>query len=610
MRENRREPAPENFRDLVQNAPEVVMLTDADASVLYVNGAVTGVLGYEPEDMVGDDLAGYVHPSEKARLFAPAAEKPRVRLPAGGALEFRMRHADGSWRRVEAVAACPSDDGGHEKALYIRDASGRDDRAELERRASEDPLTGLANRGLFMVRLEHAMARNARQQTPVAVLFLDVDDLKAVNDTLGHKAGDRLLVAIGRRLRACTRPGDTAARLGGDEFTVLVEDASGRANPVRLAERLLGTLTEPIALGDHTVFVSVSIGVAMSSPGLHEAESLLHAADTAMYRAKRAGKGRYEVFDDETSGPLVSPLGLETELRRALDRSEFELHYRPVVSLETGEVVAMEAAARWNHSELGLLPPDVFVPVAEKNDLVVPIGRWLLETACAQAKEWRAAGLGSRTSVGVNLSAAQLAQPDLTEVVADTLRKTGYAASGLVLQISESTIEDTRRVEETLGALEALGVRLAIDGFGTGFSSLSNLANLPVHALKVDRSFVGLLDGRRDKTLPIVSATLGIARALGIATVADGVETREQASMLREIGCDAGQGSYFSAPLPFGAACEFLGARGRGGDPRTGRRYADPVPTAAPQRRFAEGWTDGEGREHPGEKHRDPGRPR
>lgn len=588
------------------------MLTDADASVLYVNGAVTGVLGYEPEDMVGGDLAGYVHPSEKAGLLAPAAEKPRVRLPAGGALEFRMRHADGSWRQVEAVAACPSDDGlgGYEKALYIRDASGRDDRAELERRASEDPLTGLANRGLFMVRLEHAMARNARQQTPVAVLFLDVDDLKAINDTLGHKAGDRLLVAIGRRLRACTRPGDTAARLGGDEFTVLVEDASGRANAVRLAERLLGTLTEPIALGDHTVFVSVSIGVAMSSPGLHEAENLLHAADTAMYRAKREGKGRYEVFDDETSGALISRLGLETELWRALERSEFELHYRPVVYLKTDEVVGMEAVVRWNHPESGLLLPDAFIPVAEKNDLMIPIGRWLLETACAHAKEWRAAGLGSWTSLGVNLSAAQLAQPDLTGVVAHVLRKTGYPASGLVLEITESMIEDTRHVEETLGALEALDVRLAIDGFGTGFSSLSNLANLPIHALKVDRSFVDLLDGRRDKTLPIVSATLGIARTLGIATVADGVETREQASMLREIGCDAGQGSYFSGPLPFGAACEFLGARERRGYIEKGRRYAGPVSAAESPRKAAAGWTDGEGRERPGEKRRDEGRPR
>ena len=611
LRGRHREPDVDDFRDIVQNAPEVVMITDADASVRYVNGAVTEVLGYQPEDMVGEDLAGYLHPSEKDRVFPDAAGTPQGHSPAAGALEFRMRHANGSWRRVEAVSG-PSNDGQaeYQKALYIRDVSGRDGRAELERRASEDPLTGLANRGLFMARLEHAMARNARHQRPVAVLFLDVDNLKAVNDTLGHKAGDRLLVAIGRRLRACTRPGDTAARLGGDEFTVLVEDASGRANPVRLADRLLGTLREPVALDGHTVFVSVSIGVAVSSPDLHEAESLLHAADTAMYRAKRGGKGRYDVFADEGSGKLLSRFGLENELWRALERSEFEVYYQPVVSLKTGEVAGMEALVRWAHPELGLLPPDAFVPLAEKNDLMIPIGRWLLEKACEQAREWRDAGLGARTSVGVNLSTRQLGQPNLTELVADILRKTGYPASGLVLEITESMLVDTRHVEETLRTLEALGVRLAIDGFGTGFSSLSNLANLPVHALNIDRSFVDMLDGRPDKAGPIVSATLGIARALDIATVAEGVKTREQACMLREMGCASGQGPYFSEPLPPDAVREFLAPRERRGGVRKVRRHAGPKAVGAQRGKTPAGRTNVGEREHPEEDHHDAGRPR
>ena len=600
LRGRHREPGPEAFRDVVQKAPEIVILTDAADSVYYVNDAVTGVLGYKPEDMVGDDLAGYLHPSEKDKL-----------PPAAGALEFRMRHADGSWRRVEAVSG-PSNDGRarYEKALYIRDASGRDGRAELERRASEDPLTGLANRGLFMARLEHAMARNARQQGPVAVLFLDVDNLKAVNDALGHKAGDRLLVAIGRRLRACTRLGDTAARLGGDEFTVLVEDASGRANPIRLAERFLGTLREPVELNGHTVFVSVSVGVAVSSPDLHEAESLLHAADTAMYRAKREGKGRYGVFAEGASGKLLSRFGLETELWRALERSEFEVYYRPVVSLKTGEVTGMEALVRWNHPELGLLPPDSFVPLAEKNDLMTPIGRWLLEEACAQAREWRDAGSGAGPSVCVNLSARQLAQPDLPEVVADVLRKTGHVSSDLVLEISESMFVDPRPLKETLGTLEVLGVRLAIGGFGTGFSSLSNLANLPVHALKVDRSFVGMLDGRRDRAGPIVSATLGIAGALDIATVAEGVETREQASVLRELGCAAAQGPYFSEPLPPAAAHDFLRARERRGRTREAGRHAGREAGRHTGPKAAAGWATGGGRGHPGGDDGDAGRPR
>ena len=569
-------PAPEHFRDIVQNAPEVVMLTDADDSVRYVNGAVTKVLGYQPEDMVGDDLAGYLHPSERGKILSGAATKPGGHPPAADATEFRMCHADGSWRRVEAVAAVPSDGGhtGYEKALYIRDASDHDDRAELERRAWEDPLTGLANRGLFVDRLEHALGSNARRERPVAVLFLDVDNLKTVNDTLGHKAGDRLLVTIARRLRACTRPGDTAARLGGDEFTVLVEDATGGANPVRLAERLLGTLREPVALEGHTLFVSVSIGIAVSSPDLQEAEGLLHAADMAMYHAKRQGPGRYEVFADKASGKLLSRFGLETELWRALERSEFGVHYQPVVSLETGDVVRMEALLRWNHPELGLLRSEVFVLLAERNDLMVPVGRWLIEEACAQAREWRDAGLGIR--VGVDLSARQLTQPNLTEVIAGVLRRTGCPASDLVLEITGGVLVDTSRLAETLGSLEALGVGLATSDFDAGFSSLSNLADLPVHDLKIDRSFVEMLDDERGKARPIVSAILGVARALDIATAADGVETAEQASVLREMGCAAAQGPYFSGPLPPDAARGLLGARARPEDARKGRRHAGP----------------------------------
>lgn len=603
------DPGPGGFRDLVQNSPEVVMLTDADASVRYVNGAVTEVLGYRPEDMVGDDLAGYLHPSEKEKVLPDAAAKDHARPPV--AMEFRMRHADGSWRRVEAVSAVPPEgrQADYDRALYIRDAPGSGGRAELERRASEDPLTGLANRGLFMARLEHALARDARHQEPVAILFLDVDDFKAVNDTLGHKAGDRLLTTIGRRLRSCTRPGDTAARIGGDEFTVLVEDATGRANPVRLAERLLGALREPITLDGQTLFVSVSIGVAVSSPDVHGAEDLLHAADTAMYRAKREGKGRYGVFVDEASGELFSRFGLETQLWRALERSELEARYQPVVCLETGQVSCMEALLRWNHPDMGPLPPEAFVPLAESSGLMSPIGRWVLEQACRQAMEWRAAGLGGRTSVGVKLSARQLAQPNLTETVADVLRRTGYPAPGLVLEISESALMETRRVRETLEALKAIGVRLAIDGFGTGLFSLSSLANLPVHALKIDRSLVDMLTGERDRALPIVSATLGIARALDIATVADGVETPEQASLLRGMGCAGGEGPLFSGPLTPAEAREFLGARGRT-NARKDRRHAAPRAPGTPRKKATPERSDGERHEHPGEERGNARRPR
>lgn len=541
------------------------MLVGPDSSIRYVNDSVTRVLGYRPKELLGRKLDRYLHPSDREPVSPGSPTSLRGQRHDPKTLSFRMRSADGRWCHVEAVV----DDSRNRRRsnnktiYYIRDASERNaERLELERRASQDPLTGLANRGLFMTRLKHALSGNACHKRPVAVLFLDMDDFKVVNDRLGHGAGDRLLVTLGQRLRACIRPEDTAARLGGDEFTVLMEDATG-TNPTRLAERLLSVLEEPVAFDGHTVSVSLSIGVAVSGTDLDDAESLLHAADAAMYRAKQAGKGRYAVFDNGTSEQLLRGFGLESDLWRALGRSEFDVRYQPVVSLNTGEVVGMEALLRWKHPELELLSPEAFVPLAEKNGLIVPIGRWLLREACEQAMKWQDLGLAAPACITVNLSAKQLVQPNLAEQVADILRETGYAPGGLALGIPESVLTDTHRVAGILWRLKDTGVKLTIRDFGTGSSPLASLIRLPVHALKIDRSLVGALRSGTNEAGPIVSAILGVARVLDVEIVAEGIESIEQTVMLKEMGCGAGQGFYFSKPLRRDAATEFLKAATR-----------------------------------------------
>lgn len=473
-----------------------------------------------------------------------------------------MRGADGRWRCVEAIIvdSSRSTRSHGQTVYYIRDATERNaEKLELERRASEDPLTGLANRSSFMTRLKCALAGKARHKRPVAVLFLDIDDFKMVNDRLGHRAGDRLLVTLGRRLQACIRPGDTAARLGGDEFTVLMEDAAG-TNAIRLAERLLSVLEEPVAFDDNTVSVSLSIGVAVSGTDHGDADRLLHAADAAMYRAKQAGKGRYAVFDDGVPEQPPRQFGLGDDLWRDLERPEFDVYYQPVVSFDTGKMTSMEALLRWKHPELGPLTPEAFALLAERNALVVPMERRLLQKACEQAAEWQDLGPAAPASMTVGLSAKQYTQPNLPEQVADILRETGHAPGKLILEIPEGILVDSHRVSGNLWKLKGLGVKLTIRDFGTGFSPLAGLISLPIHALKIDRSLVGALRSGADEAGAVVSAISRVARVLDIEIVADGVESLEQTAMLKEMGCDAGQGPYFSKPLRTDDATEFLEA--------------------------------------------------
>ncbi|HEU0054262.1 MAG TPA: EAL domain-containing protein, partial [Longimicrobium sp.] len=418
--------------------------------------------------------------------------------------------------------------------------------------ALHDALTGLANRALFLDRLGQARERVRRGERPFAVLFLDLDRFKVVNDSLGHGVGDRMLVDIAARLERLLRPGDTLARFGGDEFTLLLGEVSSPIEATHFAERVLDALSAPFLLDRHEVFTSASVGIAVSGAGHDDPEELLRNADAALSRAKVLGKNRYEVFDRRMHAEAMSRLQLETDLRRALERGELALHYQPVVALETGRVAGFEALLRWRHPERGMVPPGAFVTVAEEMGLIHPLGRWVIEEACGAARRWSAydGAMDGGLRVSVNLSAAQFSQADMVEHVERAVRESGVRPGVLHFEITESVIlEHAAPAQEMLSRLRELGVALCMDDFGTGYSSLGYLHRFPIDELKIDRSFVARMDTDA-RNAQLVQAIVALARNLGVRVVAEGVETPEQLAALRALGCDYGQGYLFSRPLP------------------------------------------------------------
>jgi diguanylate cyclase (GGDEF)-like protein len=429
----------------------------------------------------------------------------------------------------------------------------------IERRASEqrtqhealhDPLTGLPNRNLFLDRLQHALSNAARRDTAIAVLFLDLDQFKLVNDSLGHAAGDELLAAVAPRIEQALRPSDTVARFGGDEFAVLAEDIGNERGATRIAERIAEALARPFILREREHFVSASAGIAISA-GREAPEALIRDADSALYRAKERGRGAYEIFDEVMRSRVIEHMQIENDLRRAIQRQELELHYQPVIKLRDGSVIAMEALLRWNHPDRGMVGPLAFIPVAEESRLIVPIGRWVIEQACRQAAAWQELHPDSPpVSVAVNLSARQLADPDLLSHIEGCVRANRIDPSNLWLELTETTLlDETTFVERTLESLKGLGVRLVLDDFGVGFSSLGYLKRLPLSMIKIDRSFVeNLTEGSHDAA--IVRAVSEMADTIGIGVVAEGVETEEQVRMASTLGCGFAQGFHFSEPVP------------------------------------------------------------
>ena len=544
------------FRSLAQNSSDVITIVNAAGLVTYQSSSVGRVFGYPADELLGHDVRDWVHPDDLHQLVQLLVADPSEAAAGGSPLLYmRLRHRDRTWRHSEtAVTSMFDDPSVRGLVLNTRDVSERVAlEAELRAQALQDPLTGLANRKLFSDRLDNALARRARDQQPVAVAFLDIDDFKSINDTMGHAAGDVLLREVGRRLLVCVRPGDTVARFGGDEFALLLEGTGGRAVEA-VGQRLMHELGQPFRLLDQEMLVRASVGLAVAE-GAETTEGLLSGADTAMYVAKARGKSRFEVFKTRMRDDALERSGLRTDLEWALARDELALHYQPVMDVPSGQVRGFEALVRWNHPRRGLLQPGDFIDLAEQSGLILPIGAWVLRQACVQAQTWRRT-YDPQLSMAVNVSARQLLDPDLVGEVATALQESGLDPSGLVLEITESaTVSDTEAAIARLEELKALGVGLAIDDFGTGYSSLSYLRRFPVDQLKIDRSFVnGLATTTQDRA--IVASVINLGHALGIQVVAEGVETIDQLEKLGELGCDLAQGFNWDQP----ATPEIIGA--------------------------------------------------
>jgi diguanylate cyclase (GGDEF)-like protein len=444
--------------------------------------------------------------------------------------------------------------------LNARDISER--RAfeeQLQHQAFHDPVTGLANRALFVERVRHAVARSRRDEDGIGVVFVDLDDFKTVNDSLGHAAGDQVLIEVAQRLTGSIRASDTAARFGGDEFAILLEGIASVQEAADAAERVLEAMTAPMRLDHKELVIRASLGISLVEPGEPaDAEELVRNADAAMYIAKRDGKGGYRLFEPAMHEGVLARLELRADLQRALQRDEFELHYQPVVRLEDGTVSGVEALIRWRHPERGLVAPGDFVPFAEETGLIVPIGRWVLREGCRQARALQNLHSGGEPlTMAINLSAKQLQHSDIVADVRDALDESGLDPEHLTLEITETVLmTDANLAVRRLEELKELGVRLALDDFGTGYSSLSHLSRFPVDVLKMDRSF--LSEGASPKASELATAVVALGGTLSLEVVAEGIELPEQWDTLRDLGCDLGQGFYFARPMSADAAVDFL----------------------------------------------------
>ncbi len=486
-----------------------------------------------------------------------------------GAVTGEIEGRDGAWGVISLAAAAEprfaDADADFVQALANILADALQQRAsedDIRYQALHDPLTGLPNRVLFMDRLGHALSRRGAD---VAVVLLDIDNFKLVNDSLGHGAGDELLMEIAPRLQGALRPGDTIARLGGDEFVVLLEQIPDESAAARVAERMVAVFELPFELSAGEHFAKASLGIALASDSDRLPANLVRDADAAMYQAKSRGRGRFEVFDRAMRLRTVARLSLENDLRRALERGELRIAYQPIVSLHDRSIVSVEALLRWQHPERGLVRPDEFIPVAEESGLIDPIGRWVLEAACMQAAEWHAARPDARpVGISVNLSMRQLTQRDLEATVAAALTLTGIEPSSVCLEITESVLlEEPASVSETIRRVARLGVRFVLDDFGTGYSSLAYLTKLPIDGLKVDRSFVDAL-GSDQRSTAITTAIVRMAQALSVDVIAEGVETERQLVALKELQCELAQGFLLHHPLPAQAISELLAAAAGG----------------------------------------------
>ncbi len=565
------------FQLISENAVDMIALVDRDGRRLYSSPAYQKVLGYSSEELKSTSSFEEIHPNDRLRVVR-AAEKV-YQSGSGERMEYRIRHRDGSWRTLESTASPVRNARGQIDKLVIvnRDITERKRAEELVvYNAFHDGLTNLPNRALFLDRLQHALTLSKRNSNyKFAVLLVDVDEFKVVNDSLGHTAGDDLLIKIGQRLGASVRRNDTVtgaisdtpytpvndpslARLGGDEFAILLEDIQDPIGAVRIANRVQKDLQAPFAIHQEQIVISASIGIASSVSPDTQAEDLVRNADIAMYRAKRAGKGRCEVFDTAMHAGAVKRLNMEGDLRKALERGEFRVYYQPIVLLQTGRIVGFEALTRWQRPQ-GILSPIEFIAVAEETGLIVPMNRLLLREACQRLRLWQAEfPCTPPLTMSVNMTAQELAQPGLTSEMLNALRETGVDPGCLRVEIIETiAMGDAEKSSPVLAQLKALGVRLSVDDFGTGYSSLSRLRKIPVDTLKIDRAFIANVDSDLEN-LEVVRAIIVLAHNLGLQVVAEGTETEQEVEQLKQLNCEMAQGYFFSRPADDQAIFELL----------------------------------------------------
>ena len=554
----------EHFRSAFEHAAGMAQV-GLDGRWLRVNKSLCQMLGYPEGELLGGNFQDITNEEDLGRELANTHRLLKGSLKTSQ-LEKRFRHKLGHevWALTSASVVSDAQGAPSHFIFQIQDITERK-RAEdqVHHAAFHDALTGLPNRILLSERLSLAVERAKRwPEYRFAVLFIDLDRFKVVNDSLGHPAGDLLLVEVARRLQRCVRATDTVARLGGDEFAVLLENTDDEHSPTGVAGRVHQQLSVPFDLDGHEVFTSASIGIACSTGNYERPEDILRDSDTAMYRAKSNGKARYAVFDREMHTRAVEQLTLESELRRAVERGEIGVHYQPLVSLSTGRLVGFEALARWRHAQRGYVPPDEFIRLAEETGLITLLGEQVLRQACAQVRAWQRefAALGPLV-MSVNLSAKQFHQDDLVARVKRVLGETGLAAESLCLEVTESVLmEQVEQAQRMLDRLNALGVRLALDDFGTGYSSLAYLHRFPFDVLKVDRSFVNRMGADDAEGMKIVKTIIALASELGIDVAAEGVEVESQRAQLAGLGCAYGQGYLFSRPLDVAAARAYMAA--------------------------------------------------
>ncbi len=566
------------FQLITENAADMIAVIDRDGRRLYNSPSYHDILGYGPEELAATSPLDQIHPDDLPRVMEASAKANST--GRGERLEYRIRHKDGSWRFLESTASAIRNPEGEINGLVIvnRDITERK-RAEekLAHLAFHDGLTSLPNRALFLDRLQRSITHSRRHSDfKFAVLFIDIDEFKVFNDSLGHAAGDGLLLQIAQRLTAGLRGVDTVsrprlgevensyegestlARPGGDEFTVLIEELHDPSDAIRVAERIQQRLAIPFHSENQQIVLSVSIGIAFSNICAVEAEDVLRDAEIAMYRAKRTGKARYEVFDHAMHAGAIKRLQLETDLRKALELKQFRVYYQPIVSLHNHQIVGFETLSRWQRPE-GLIMPSEFIAVADETGIILPINQQLLYEACRQLRSWHTIfPADPALTLNVNIAPKQFAQPDLASQIGKILLETGLDPSAVNLEITETiAMADAGRSAAVLSELKALGVRLDIDDFGTGYSSLSRLQHFPVDRLKIDRSFISRIDTDIE-TREIIRIIIMLAHGLGLKVVAEGVETQVQADILKELDCELAQGYLYSRPVPSSAIDKLL----------------------------------------------------